>query len=156
MLTIVRSNRFLKDLRFDESVSVLEDVMFWSMVLLRQPSGIITRLPLYYYAVNSGSILHSNHGIKGFFDIVTGLYNVAKEFKLHANKKDMRIWYKRFFWSMLPRMFHSAMREQDMENKRQIAKLFNDMQNDGVFEIAPDFHAKRYRRRILKFISQNL
>lgn len=40
---------FIKDLMFDENVRILEDVMFWSRVLLRCPNGIITRLPLYYY-----------------------------------------------------------------------------------------------------------
>lgn len=144
---------FLKGLKFDESVSVLEDVIFWSLVLLRRPSGIITRLPLYYYTVNAGSILHSDYGSKGWFDMLCGIYKVAKEFKLRANKKDMRIWYKRFFWSMVSRLLHSAIRVQDTETRYKMAEMFNKMKTDGIFEVVPDFHAWRYRRRIAKFIS---
>lgn len=147
---------FLDGLMFDESISVLEDIVFWSLVLLKRPNGLITRLPLYYYTVNAGSILHSQHGIRATLDTIRGMNQVAKEYKLHANKKDMRIWYKRFFWSIMSRVLHGVMRNTDIKQRQEIAKLFQDMKQNKIFDVAPDFHARRYRRRMFKFISQNL
>ncbi len=156
-MTTLRMYRhdLLADLRFDTKMRVLEDTCFWSMILLKRPSGVITRLPLYFYTVNPNSLLHAGAG-KSTNDILYGFWRVAKEYQNNANLKDMRIWYKRFFWSVLPRILHGAIREQNIENKRQIANVFNEMKNDGIFNVVPDFHARRYRRRILKFISQNL
>lgn len=147
---------FLNDLMFDESISVLEDIVFWSLVLLKRPNGLITHLPLYYYTVNAGSILHSKHGFRATVDIIRGMNQVAHEYKLHANSRDMRIWYKRFFWSIMARVLRGVMRDTDIEQKQEIAKLFQEMKQNKIFDVAPDFHARRYRRRMFKFISQNL
>lgn len=146
----------LNGLRFDTTMRILEDTCFWSMVLLRRVSGIITRLPLYYYTVNSNSLLHSDGGDKSTIGILHGLGRVAKEYKMHANRKDMRIWYKRFFWSIMPRILHGTQRSADKKIKQEIATVFQEMKMDGIFDVAPDFHARRYRRKIFKFISQTL
>ena len=144
---------FISGLRFDTKMRIMEDTCFWSRVLLRRPSGIITRLPLYYYTVNPGSLLHVGGG--RLVDTMDGISRVADEYRKNGNQRDTRIWYKRFFWSLLSRFLHNAMREKDTENKKAIIKSFKKMQKDGIFDIAPDWHARRYRRRILKFISQN-
>lgn len=145
----------ISGLRFDTKMRVLEDTCFWSMVLLRRPSGIITRLPLYFYTVNGSSLLHSGVGQSGNY-ILFGLWRVAKEYLKNADRKDLRIWYQRFFWSIMPRILHGALRDKNIENKHKIAKIFKEMRNDGVFDVVPDFHAWRYRFRISMFIYRNL
>lgn len=146
----------LGNLRFDTKMRILEDTCFWSLVLLRRPSGVITRLPLYFYTVNSNSLLHTNGDSKSTNDIICGFWRVAKEYQMYANKKDMRIWYKRFFWSIMSRVLHGVMRNTDVKQKQEIAKLFQEMKSDKIFDVAPDFHARRYRRRMFRFISRTL
>lgn len=142
------------NLKFDTKMKILEDVIYWSQVLLHRPSGLITRLPLYYYTVNPGSLLHVGGG--KVIDTMTGLWCVADEYRKYGNPRDTRIWYKRFFYSIISRIFNNISRIQDVKDKREIVEMFNKMKVAGVFDIAPDFHARRYRRRIFKFISKNL
>lgn len=144
----------LSGLQFDTNMRVFEDTLFLSRVLLRRPNAIITRLPLYYYTVNATSALHGK--AQAFKDTLVGISRVADEYRRKGNVHDTRIWYKRFFWSLLSRIFHGASRVQDNKDKKEYAKMFNKMKKDGVFDIAPDLHARRYRRRIFRFISQNL
>jgi len=146
---------FINGLLFDESVRTMEDVLFWSMVLLRRPNAVITHLPLYYYTVNSTSILHSNNGIRPLLDTIYGISVAATAFCVNAKPCDARIWYKRFLWNMLSRVYNAAMKIQNQNDKEIIIAKLQEMQSKGLLNLAPDFHACRYRRRILKFISQN-
>ena len=145
---------FISGLKFDTKMRIMEDTGFWSMVLLRRPSGVITRLPLYYYTANPGSALHTGGG--HFMDMATGIARVAKEYIKHGHPCDTRVWYKNFFWSLFSRFLHNAMRTPNPKDRQKIAKTFYKMQQQGLFDIIPDLHAWRYRKRIKRFILQNL
>ena len=145
---------FLRGLRFDESVRVLEDVVFWSDVLLRAPRGVITRLPLYYYTVNSTSILHSGGG-QPPVDMLVAFGRIADGFRKYAKPRFARIWYKRFLWSILPRVYRAAVRTTDSKNRRAMVNAFTKLRDDGALDLAPGLHARRYRKRILDFIAAN-
>lgn len=144
----------ISDLRFDTTIRVMEDTLFWSMVLLKRPSGIITRLPLYYYTVNITSALHGG-AIQSGTETLNGFAAVADKYRKYANPRDVRIWYKRFFWSVLSRVYRSATHTSDSKIRRQIATTLKKMQTKGTLDMAPGLHARRYRRRIIRFISQN-
>jgi len=144
----------IQDIRFDTKMHVFEDTLFWSRVLLRRVSGVITRLPLYYYSVNANSALHA--GVKQTAsDTIAGFSVVADEFRRSANTRDARIWYKRFLWSILSRVYRDAIRTTDINTRSDIIDGFKKMKSDGILNLAPGLHAKRYRKRILRFIAQN-
>ena len=146
---------FIGSLRFNESIKLLEDYIFWSMILLKKPCGVITRLPLYFYTVNPTSLLHSGVGIDRILGQLYGIQCVANEYKIIHNQRNSKIWYRRFLWSILPRILRGAQKMPDGKDKKAIVSAFNDLKNDGILDLAPGFHARRYRRRILDFISQN-
>ncbi len=146
--------RAINDLRFDTKMRVFEDTLFWSMVLMRRLSGVITRLPLYYYTVNATSALHAGAG-QTAVGTIAGFGKMADEYRKKANRRDARIWYKRFLWSILSRVYRDAMRTTDVATRRDIADAFKKLQTVGVLDLAPGMHARRYRRRILDFIRQN-
>jgi len=146
--------KMLGDLRFDTNMRVLEDTVFWSYVLLRRPNGVVTRLPLYYYTVNQNSALHGGAGQTAINTLI-GFSAVAKEYRKTAKRRDARIWYKRFLWSILSRVYRGAMHTADFAIRREIADGFKKLQIDGILDLAPGMHARRYRRRILRFIRSN-
>ena len=144
----------LGNLRFNTNMRMLEDTVFWSYVLLQRPNGVVTRLPLYYYTVNQNSALHGGAG-QTAIDTLVGFSTVAKEYRKNANRRDARIWYKRFLWSILSRVYRGALRTSDIATRNEIAKAFKKMELDGILDLAPGMHARRYRRRILRFIRSN-
>lgn len=156
-MTTMRMYRraIISGLQFDTTMRVLEDTVFWSQVLLRRPNGVITQLPLYFYTVNTTSALRGGAGQSSVV-ILSGFARVADEYRNVANRRDMRIWYKRFFWSVMPRILHGAMRMNNVAEKQKIAMKFLEMKNQGTLDITPDFHAWRYARRIKKFIAQTV
>ena len=156
-MTTMRMYRrsIISGLLFDTKMRMLEDTCFWSMVLLRRPSGVITHLPLYYYTVNSGSALRGGVGESGL-NILDGFSRVADEYRKYADSRDMRIWYKSFFWSVMPRILHATMRNGNVELRKKIAKRFLKMKEAGLLNLTPGFHAYRYFRRIQRFIAQTL
>ena len=146
---------FIRGLWFDQNMSTLEDVVFWSMVLLRNPSGVITRLPLYYYTVNTGSILHSGFKIEKMVDVIRGIRLVGNQYKNSDNPRNARMWYKRFMWDILSRIYNGAVKITNPDYIKIIVRELSMLQSDGILDLAPGMHARRYRRRILRFISQN-
>ena len=155
-MTTMRMYRrdLISGLRFDTKMRVFEDTLFWSRVLMRRPSGVVTRLPLYYYTVNASSALRGGAG-QSTIDTLAGFSAVADEYRGHAHPRDARIWYRRFLWSVLSRVYRGATRTADATIRQEIADAFNKMRLNGILDLAPGLHARRYRRRILRFISQN-
>ena len=150
----IYSRRLISGLRFDTKMRLFEDTLFWSHVLMRRVSGVITRLSLYYYTVNAGSALHAGAGQTAVGTII-GFGNMADEYRKKANRRDARIWYKRFLWSILSRVYRDTVHIADVAMRREIADAFKKLQIDGILDLAPGMHAHRYRRRILRFIRQN-
>lgn len=146
---------FILGLSFDETISVLEDTVFWSAVLMRNPSGVITRLPLYYYTVNPGSILHSNNGVRGLVDIIRGMGDVAMEYMRVAPRRVIRVWARAFLWDILSRVYRSGMRINIAADRKIVAQELKKLRKNGILDLIPDFHAWRYSRRLKRFISQN-
>lgn len=156
-MTTMRMYRrdFISGLRFDTKMRVFEDTLFWSRVLMRRPNGIITRLPLYFYTVNAISALHAGTG-QSAVKTLNGFSKIAKEYRKKAKPRDARIWYKRFLWSILSRVYNGAVQFRNIKERKRVAMAFQKMQDDGILNLAPGLHAHRYRRRIQRFIFQNL
>ena len=144
----------ISDLRFDTKISVMEDTLFWSRVLLRRPSGVITRLPLYFYTVNATSALHGGGG-QSVTELLFGFASVADEYRNDVTHSDARIWYRRFLWSVLSRIYRVAVKTTNRNEVQKITNAFKKLKSDGILDLAPGMHARRYRRRILRFVSKN-
>ncbi len=144
---------FFQDIRFCKDIKIMEDFIYWSMVLARRPRALVTSLEPYYYAINPGFLLHTTQVKKTVSDIINGILYVAPEYKNTSYKSDARIWYKRFMWDFLGRVYN-GLAKMNTDDKVIFARIFDKLKIDGVINNAPDFHARRYKRRILNFIKK--
>lgn len=145
----------IKDLDFPKNITVLEDYVFWSRVLFKKPSVCITKLPLYSYTANPGSVLHTADYIKSVRNLIAAV-NLSFKYMQQSNLSwlDRRRWKSRFMWDILSRVYVYAKKIDDKDVLKDVCKSLHGLQKNGVFDNPPDLHALRYKRRIKKLISQ--
>ena len=146
---------FIKSVRFVSGISVLEDFIFWSNVLFRKPRAIITKIPLYSYTENTTSILHTVNYYKSCIDLINAAKFANADFKkLNISWINRRRWRIRFLWEVLACAYMYIKHIDDKDLLKDIRNSLMVLEEQGVFDNPPDFHAMRYKRRIEKFISQ--
>jgi hypothetical protein len=147
--------RVIKDLEFPRDISVLEDYVFWSRILFKNPRTCIIKQPLYSYTANPNSILHTADYIRSIENLIAAV-DVSYKYMAQANLSwvDRRRWKARFMWDILSRVYMYAKKVDDAGTLKKILKSLLRLRKNGVFDNPPDWHALRYKRRIEKFISQ--
>ena len=145
----------IKNIKCPENITVLEDYVFWSRVLFKNPYTCIIKIPLYNYTANPGSILHTADYIKSVKNLIMAA-DLSYKYMLDSNLSwiDKRRWKSRFMWDVLSRVYAYSKNIDDKKALKEIGKMLRNTQAKGVFDNPPDFHAVRYKRRIEKFISQ--
>ena len=139
----------IKGIHFDEKIKISEDFPFWTSVLLKNPDAVILKTPLYFYIPNVDSALRSADSKKVFDNIILA---IKKSFdcvqKSSVTQQWTKIWNREFLWPFIiivMKNFSGTVRE-----KKQLKSLY-DM---GVFNNPQTMRARKYKRKIEKFISQ--
>ena len=146
---------FIKSLKFLQSINILEDFVYWSCVLFLHPRACIIKTPLYSYTSNPSSILHTADYVKSAKNLIMAVDESYKKFRsAKISAINAYRWKSRFMWDILSRVYSYTKRINDKNELKEIRTLLVKLQNNGVFDNPPDFHAWRYKRRILKLISQ--
>jgi hypothetical protein len=113
-------------------------------------------MPLYSYTANPDSILHTVDYTKSALNLIIATSVAFKDMKKYkVSKINQRIWKSRFMWDVLSRVYSYSKRIDDKRILKKVLTALIRLQKDGVFDNPPDFHALRYKHRILKFISLN-
>ena len=147
---------FIKNIKFQKDIHILEDFAFWSCVLFNHPKAAIIKLPLYSYTTNPESILHTAKEVDTVFNLIKAVkfsYQKLKENKVSWSNS--RRWRARFMFDILSRVYNYSKCIYDKDILHEIASQLAELRDCGAFDNPPDFHAWRYKRRILKFIRRN-
>lgn len=145
----------LKSIDFPKNIAILEDFVFWSRVLFLHPRACIIKIPLYSYTENYGSALHTTDYIKSVHDLISAI-DLAYKYLQTSDISCMNTqrWKSRFMWDILSRVYSYIKRIDDKKSLKKIHSSLVKLQESGVFNNPPDLHALRYKKRLLKLISQ--
>ena len=133
---------------------VIEDFPWWVDIMFARPRTVILDAPLYFYVPNVGSSLHTTKVMFMIECIYTGLkhaYNLCVDV---ATKKEVRRFNAEFLWPFIITIKRSAALIENKKDIAQIKNMFMEMRDMGMFENPQRMRAKKYKRRIEKFISE--
>ena len=133
---------------------VIEDFPWWSEIIFSRPRTVILNAPFYFYVPNVKSILHTAKVMFMIECICVGLKHAYQVCQNVATPKERRCFNKEFLWPFMITMKRSSI---VIENKKDIARiksLFAEMRDMGMLEQPVTGRAKKYKRRIEKFISE--
>lgn len=105
----------IRDLRFPEGV-IYEDVPWWGEVLLRVRSASILNLPLYFYNLNTGSLIRASGQQKRVDSLRRIIQESEALYQAHATPRQQKIWEKEFL---------SSFRHKLREKERRLARKKN-------------------------------
>ena len=144
---IVEAHKFITGI-------VIEDFPWWVDIMFTRPRTVILDAPLYFYVPNVGSILHTAKVMFMIECICVGLKHAYGVCAGVATPKEARRFNAEFLWPFIITMKRLT---TVIENKKDIARikhLFTEMRDMGMLENPVRMRAKKYKRRIEKFISQ--
>ena len=133
---------------------VIEDFPWWVDIMFTRPRTVILDAPLYFYVPNAVSSLHTAKVMFMIECICVGLkhtYGVCTDV---ATPKEARRFNAEFLWPFIITMKRLATVIENKKDIAQIKHLFMEMRDTGMFENPVRMRAKKYKRRIEKFISQ--
>jgi len=133
----------------------MEDFPWWSAVMLRPHRSVIIKTPLYFYMPNPASILNSSAAIRMIESIAVGLQYANDVYRDNANVHQRAYFNREFLWPftiiMMRKVFFCIDSHRHKETvRRVIARLWSA----GVFDNPPTWRARKYRRRIKRFIDR--
>ena len=102
----------VRDLHFPEGV-IYEDVPWWGEVLLRVRSASILNLPLYFYNLNTGSLIRASGQQKRVDSLRRVIQESEAFYQAHATPRQQMIWEKEFL---------SSFRHKLREKERRLAR----------------------------------
>lgn len=141
----------IKDIKFSKDIKISEDFPFWTTVLLKNPSSIIIRTPLYFYVQNDMSALHKAGSLNVFNNVSLAIMTALKEVKKNKpSKRWLKIWNREFLWPFVITCMRSVC---EFTDKDSFSKRLCEMDNLGVFDNPPTIRARKYKHRIEKIIS---
>lgn len=145
--TIVAKHKFIKSI-------IIEDFPWWSEIMLDYPRTVITKAPFYFYVPNSSSILGSSKSLFMIQSICKGLKHINKYIiSKKISEKDKRIYEREFLWPFIITSMR-LVRNLDTQKDINIVKNnFLQMYKLGIFNNPQTMRARKYKRRIEKFIS---
>ena len=133
---------------------VIEDFPWWVDIMFARPRTVILDVPLYFYVPNSGSILHTAKVMFMIECVCTGLKHAYSVCSSVATQEETRRFNAEFLWPFIITMKRSASVITDKKDIAKIKKLFTELRDTGMFENPVTMRAKKYKRRIEKFISR--
>ena len=133
---------------------VIEDFPWWVDIMFARPRTVILDVPLYFYVPNAGSILHTTKVMFMIECIYTGLKHAHNVCVDVATQKEARRFNAEFLWPFIITMKRSAAVIKNEKDIAQIKNMFTEMRDMGMFENPVTMRAKKYKRRIEKFISE--
>ncbi len=152
VLKMLRSS-FAKRHKFITGI-VIEDFPWWSEVMFSRPRTVILDAPLYFYVPNGGSILHTTRAMFMIECIHIGLKHAYCLCSDTAMPNERRRFYAEFLWPFIITMKRLSKLITDAKDVARIKQIFSEMRDMNMFENPPTVRARRYKRRIEKFISQ--
>ena len=133
---------------------VIEDFPWWVDIMFTRPRTVILDAPLYFYVPNVGSSLHTAKVMFMIDCICTGLKHAYSVCSCVATQKEERRFNAEFLWPFIITTKRSATIIENEKDIAQIKNLFIEMRDIGMFEKPVTMRAKKYKRRIEKFISE--
>ena len=144
--------KFISGMKFDTSIKIAEDFIWWTEILMRRPHSVILRLPLYYYVPNMGSALNGATSRKVFENISRATAAAYLYAKKHSDATQLKTWSREFLWPFFIIVMRAA---RGFSGGMDAARVyFNKMHLDCALDFAYGMRARKYRRRILKLIGQ--
>ncbi len=142
----------LNGVTFNPDIKISEDFPFITSVLLRCPRSVILTLPLYFYVPNATSALNTADNTKVFDNISRAIISAFNNVATYKVQDDWyNVWSRELLWPFII----NCMRSMPSTNHKKIKQRLVEMQNMGVFNNPPNMRARKYKRRIESFISQN-
>ncbi|MCQ2562784.1 MAG: glycosyltransferase [Alphaproteobacteria bacterium] len=143
---------FIHNIQFIPGI-IMEDFPWWNHIVSKKPIIIKTDFPLYYYVNNINSITN----VTSFFKYVKSLsVGIKYVFDLYDKKsKEYKYISREMLWPFIVRMYQYAQKITDDNEKQQSIKIIKSLNDNGVFDYTPDMHARRYKHRILKYITKD-
>jgi len=133
---------------------IMEDFPWWSAIMLRHPKTVMINTPLYFYMPNPASILGSSKALRMIESIATGLRATYELYSASASPKELKYFKREFLW---PFIIIAMRKVRQLDNGPDIdvaRRAFAALKCAGIFDDAPSPRAKKYRRRIEKFIGE--
>lgn len=139
----------LVGISFDENIKISEDFPFWTAVLLRNPTGVILKTPLYFYIPNMESALRAADSKKVFDNVTMATeraFNIVKSSQ--PSNEWYRVWAREFLWPFVIIFMRS------FQYSNAAKRLLANMSRQGIFDSPQTLRAKKYKHRIERIISQ--
>lgn len=144
----------IKDIPFIKGI-IMEDLPWWSEVMLRRPRVVITRLPFYFYMPDDpNSIMASSKRIKKVRCLGTGIKHVYELYSKNATAQEFDNWKREYMWPYIIWMFRDTFWISDAADVAEAKSIYNDLYSKGILDDPKSCRAKRYRRKILHFIGK--
>lgn len=143
---IAKKHKFIKGI-------IIEDFPWWSEVMFSYPRTVITNAPFYFYTPNTSSILFSSKILFMIKSICKGLKNAYKNSK-KLSEHDQKVYNREFLWPFTITVMRLVKQLNDKEELQTIKQMLSYLYEIGVFNNPQTMRARKYKRRIEKFISQ--
>lgn len=132
---------------------MLEDFPWWNHIVSKNPIVIKTDFLFYYYVNNSDSVTNVTSSLRVVKSLSVGIKYV---FDLYDKKsKEYKYISREMLWPFIVRMYQYAQKITDDNEKYQAIDFIKSLNDNGVFDYTPNMHARRYKRRILKYITKD-
>ncbi len=141
----------IKDFLFYENVPLLEDYIWWSLLLLRLPKTTIINVPLYYYIPQLNSAMASSGNLKMLNFILSNSKYIFDVYKHQSSQTQMKIWQSEFMW---PFIGYGVSKIKKLDNNDLISakKMFKDIKKAGVLKNPSSKSEEKLVLKIQKFI----
>lgn len=145
---------FIKNIPFIKGI-IMEDLPWWSEVMLSRPRTVITRLPFYFYMPDDpNSIMASSKRIKKIKNLGYGIKHTYQLYKEKATVAEFNNWEREYMWSYIIWMFRDTLRMTDKNDAREAKGIYLELYDLGILDNPPTCRAKRYRQYISMFIGK--
>lgn len=134
---------------------IMEDFPWWSAVILGACRTVMIKTPLYFYMPNPSSILNSSAAMRMVESIATGLQYVHNVYLNRATARQRNYFNREFLWPFTIIMMRKIF--ANLGNKKFVARsrhIVSGLWAKGVFDNPVGMRARKYRRRIQKFIGK--
>lgn len=141
----------IADLKFIRGI-IMEDFPWWSAVMLRRPQTVMIKTPLYFYMPNPASILNSSKALRMITSIATGMEYAFDLYRANATGAELKHYTREFLW---PFAIIAMRKTRELDNGPDIdiaRRVIGNLYARGVFDNPPNMRARKYLKRIKKFI----
>ena len=143
---------FISDLPFVRGI-IYEDFVWWSLLILRRPKTVMTKLPLYFYMPNPTSILNASRALRVVKSLCDGIGIVYDAYSVNATGRELKHYMREFLWPFTFIAMQHARQITDEKDRAIVADNLKKLYSAGVFDNPPNRRARRYLGRIRDFIN---